>query len=351
MNFLHQTLRDHLSDEQKAAVLLSATCKGNDPTLPLCPLFHGSLGPLLFSDIGIHASFHRNGCYYVDEDMDDDHSEEIWQCFLLTSNNITWVKHVYFSENDKLCKQICGVLIKTRYASSSIKSVTLTGATLDISVEFITTHCRSVEKLLRLVGETTSINDQMLSSVSKLHFVHELDLHCDTHVTDSGLVHLSTLPSLLMLKVPSATRDIGLDHCAKMTSLRKLDLSECPNITDVGIGLLVTGELQLLEDLDLSKNEQLSDTACMHLRTLPNLQKLNLLDCHLLTDTSLEYLSEINALTVLELSGCTKIGDAGMVHLSKLTCLKTLYLARCNKITADLGFNRLVKLTKLQKAS
>ena len=98
MKFFHRCLCDHLPEEQKAAVLLSVTCKGNDPTLPLCPLFHGSLGPLLFA-----------------EDIRDSplHSP------LLYSHNITWAKHINVPGNVELCSQLCDTLRNTGYSSRS----------------------------------------------------------------------------------------------------------------------------------------------------------------------------------------------------------------------------------------
>jgi len=390
MNFLRQTLRDHLFDHQKAAVLLSATCKGNDPTLPLCPLFHGSLGPYLFSDIGIRDYFAKDSAFYFPCPSRDGK----WQDFLLQSHNITWSKHVYFPACTKLCKKICKVLSKTRYSSRSVKSVTLHRSTLPTSVPFITEHCSSVEKLIRLTGPRKP-DDETMKHIAKLPFVEKLYLQT-SFVTDDGLLHLSTLPNLQVLSVPSSTTDIGLLNCTEMLKLRVLWLGGCRRISDDGIGHISNSKW--LEDLSLRGLFQLTDTACMHLRKLPYLQMLDLSHCRGLTDNSLEFLRELNLLNTLNLSGCFNISDVGMKHLSKLTnlqnlsligltkisyvgvkhlvdlaalaeinlsgchricdaaiehlskltCLKTLYLARINNIT-DLGFKHLLQLTKLQK--
>jgi len=112
MNTFYNTLRDHLKEQQKAAVLLSATCKGNDPLLPLCPLFHGSLGPMLFSDIGV-VDYERKR--YISG------IEVHLQSLLINSHNITWSNHVYFPFDKTRCQQLCDILSKTRYSSRSIK--------------------------------------------------------------------------------------------------------------------------------------------------------------------------------------------------------------------------------------
>ncbi len=87
---------------QILSVLLSATCIGNDGRS--CPLFHGSLGPMIFGKAS------------------DGNSRRL----LLKSNNITWTQTVFRSNFllfPTLQNEIFQALSKTRYSSRSLKSL------------------------------------------------------------------------------------------------------------------------------------------------------------------------------------------------------------------------------------
>ena len=291
MNIFHQTLRDHLSDKQKAVVLLSGTCKGNDPTLPLCPLLHGSLGPMLFSDI-------------------DSEIETKLQSLFLNSNNITWSNHVYFPSDKELCAKICGTLSKTRYSSCSIKSVGLHINTLAASVAFIKSHCQAVEEFRDIAltrvrrpridwhttTDRTEIKDTDLELLSQLTFIKKLQLSGNFEITNDGLLHLS-----------------------KISSLQHLNLYHCDKITNDGLD---------------------------HLSELSSLQHLYLNHCNKITDDGLLHLSKLSSLQYIYVSCCREITDDGLVHLSKLSLLQHLALRYCKKICDD-GLQHLFNMPSL----
>jgi hypothetical protein len=115
---------------QILAVLLSATCIGNDGRS--CPLFHGSLAPMIFGK------------------TDDDKM----RLLLLKSNNITWTQTV-FRCNDlvrfaTLQTEIFETLSKTRYSSKSLKTLQVMVNIEDDKhdlLSFLQTDCEVLETL------------------------------------------------------------------------------------------------------------------------------------------------------------------------------------------------------------
>jgi hypothetical protein len=83
-------------------------------------------------------------------------------------------------------------------------------------------------------------------------------------------------------------------------------------------------ELKHLESLVVRRG-RLSDAAVRHLRRMPKLARLGLLEVGL-TDRGLEQLAEINRLEMLDLRGCANISNGGLKHLAALGNLKTLRL-------------------------
>ena len=317
MNFLHRTLRDHLDDKQKAVMLLSGTCKGNDPQLPFCPLLHGSLGPMLFSHIDSESR--------TETSVIDDATQVKLQALLINSHNITWVKHIYFPFNETLCKRICDTLSKTRYSSRSIKSVRCNSCTLSISVPFIKSHCQVVEEFRDIV-DFQELKDTHLQLLSQLNCIKRLDLSENEDRTDDSLRRLlSKFSSLQYLNLSDCCEitDDGLDHLSKLSSLLHLDVRRCNEITDAG--LVYISKLSSLKHLDLAFCGKVTNDGVALLSCVLSLQYLNLSWCDI-SDDSLVHVSKLTSLQHLSFAGCKEITDDGLLYLSTLSSLQELDL-------------------------
>jgi hypothetical protein len=134
---------------QILVVLVSATCIGNDGRS--CPLFHGSLAPMIFGKTG----------------------DENTRRLLLKSNNITWTQTVFWCNPDRfptLQKEIFEALSETRYSSKSLKK--LHGSLYCEEdkrnlLSFLQTSCEALETL-EIYGQSVDFSIEELASCRAL---------------------------------------------------------------------------------------------------------------------------------------------------------------------------------------
>jgi Leucine rich repeat len=96
--------------------------------------------------------------------------------------------------------------------------------------------------------------------------------------------------------------------------------------------------------VSLCANVTVSDAGLVNVKSLPQLQSLNLGHCHI-TDAGLEHLKGLTHLQGLAL-GLTNVTDAGLEHLKGLTQLR--YLGLQGTRVADAGLVNLKGLSQLQ---
>jgi hypothetical protein len=282
-----------------SGILVSATCIGNDGKS--CPLYHCSLGPRLFSQINEWGS-----------------SALTFQTLLLGCNNLTWTQHVYLpKENQSLCtpckdpETIMKTLSKTRYFSRSVKSLKFHGSSLgkesklrDAIAEFFVNCCQLVEKFEVVEG----IDDFGLEIVAKLSGLRKLDISLCSKVTNQGIKSISSMPNL-----------------------RVLDISTIFGIT--GGALLHVSNLPSLEELDIGSLATFCED---HFKTLQNLHKLRVLrakHCSRLSDGCLDQIANITSLVELDISFCDNLTRNGFAHLVRLPILQILNVSLCDGVT------------------
>ncbi len=113
------------------------------------------------------------------------------------------------------------------------------------------------------------------------------------------------------------------------------------SISDEELQTLV-GELRdlpTLYSLDLSENRNLSDASLRYLKDLPQLRELNLSSTNI-SSRGMEHLSELPHLERLILTYCNHMSDAVVKHLRSLNNLEYLDIQRCLSITRA-GVNKL----------
>ena len=120
-------------------------------------------------------------------------------------------------------------------------------------------------------------------------------------------------------------------------ALRRLNLSQCSGIAADGLDHL--NALDNLTYLDLSWHPQYGGDALDLLRRFPNLLTLNL--AHLpIGNGALGYLRTLRQLQPLDLSGCVGITDRGLRELRVLKNLIYVNLTGCEQVT-ERGAERL----------
>jgi internalin A len=138
--------------------------------------------------------------------------------------------------------------------------------------------------------------------------------------------------------------DADVARLARLNTIRRLDLS-LTYVSDAGAEQLKT--LANLEELNLFAAEFITDAAMAFLRGNRRLTALNLRGTDV-TDTSLAYIAELSNLKSLDVS-FTQITDVGLEHLASLAQLEELNLGG-NKITGA-SLHVLKLLPKLRKLS
>jgi hypothetical protein len=219
---------------QILAVLVSATCIGNNGRSN-CPLFHGSLAPMLFGKT----------------------SDERLRLLLLKSNNITWTQNVFrcdFHRFPTLQKEFFETLSKTRYSSKSLKKLQLWVRSQEDKrdvLSFLQTGCEVLETLeIRVRGTNFSLQElascrALTNSLNRLVWAYEpipdaqqfqhfsrLQELClsETRMNDEELHPLALLKNLRRLELYHVTSCSGsfLDVvCPSLERLRILEIREC----------------------------------------------------------------------------------------------------------------------------
>lgn len=181
-----------------ATLLLSANAaKGNDGRY--CPLFHGSLAPMLFAET---------------------HIIEL-QELLVNSNTITWTKGVNFDPYmyRSRFEEVFAKLLKTKYFTQSVREISINSSDNKQFAPFCTTSCRSLEKI-SVSSAPISIREMfshLTHSLKSLRFdvtprisgLDALDNFTQleslsfqfTKITDEDFQHLRLLPKLKTLTI------------------------------------------------------------------------------------------------------------------------------------------------------
>jgi hypothetical protein len=208
------------------------------------------------------------------------------------------------------------------------------GQLLHLNVQLGATTPRSLARLkdLKHLGGmllfSRESNDNVLRDLAGLQ-IEDLNLARDK-LSDAGLAHLRSHPSLRKFGVYGTFTDGGLVHLKHVPKLESLNLGS-PALTDAGLVHLEC--LANLKEVFLSG--QVSDARVAAVARLSRLEKL-ILRGNAVTDAGLAPLARLRHLRYLILSS-SKVGDAGLRHLSKLTALQLLDLRGTGVTDGGLG--------------
>lgn len=217
------------------------------------------------------------------------------------------------------------------------------------------------------------ITDEGLTSLEDLINIEELSLGWCRLISDDGLEILANQPNrsqvlrTLRLARCSITDD-GLEHLEKLERLEHLDLNGCVNIGSAELGETL-GKLIHLTSLDVSycpgilrsswqgkinalKSLELcyagvQDNHLSRLRSLPNLEELNLDSC-IISDWGIAHLIDNEVmpnLTTLDLAD-TDISNAAMEKIAQFENMRHLSLFYCN--ITNRGLRHLASMKKLE---
>eukprot|EP00210_Caulerpa_lentillifera_P004685 g4470.t1 len=175
------------------------------------------------------------------------------------------------------------------------------------------------------------VGDTLLEGLAAMGTIRSLNLS-NTGITDDGLMLLNDLQldQLNLSRCDNVTDDgmFWLQYCR---SLQELDISGCHNITSGGLE-----QLQHLPNLKRLYLQEMKLMDCSSLCNLPVLEMLNLRDCSWVTDSVLSSLALCENLRFLNLRNCSKFTDHGLRSLiNGLQKLESINFRGCSQITDD----------------
>lgn len=194
--------------------------------------------------------------------------------------------------------------------------------------------------LSRLDLSLTRISDHGLQQLKNAPGITDLSLRYAELITDEGLVALKGWKHLKRLNLRGTKiTDTTLQHLSGVTSLEGLDIGFV-QVTDVGLDALTS--LPNLKELAIGGNK-LTDVGLQPLRQMPGLINLDLsgaqrTDSGLwsisLTEPGLDALATLKNLRHLRLNG-TGVSARGLEKLRSLVQLERLDLQGCSRIGDD----------------
>ncbi len=173
-------------------------------------------------------------------------------------------------------------------------------------------HLKNLKKLESVNFHFTPLNDNGLQAISQVSISGRL-WFAHTHFTDAGAMNLSNLTQLkrcgigsndkassgeavaALIKLPleelslldNQANSIGLAYATKIVTLRSLDLSHAPTITNESMRLV--SQMPALEEFKLG-SAKIDDEGLMELAASKSLKKITLIGVKLVTPTGLEKL-------------------------------------------------------------
>lgn len=178
-----------------------------------------------------------------------------------------------------------------------------------------------------------------------------LDLRGSQGLTDKGLMQLSNLGSLEVVKLDNCHSLVGrgLTAFASSHRLHTVSLANCRRLSDEAV--MNISHLISIENLTLDGSRCITDRSLAAISNLCGLQKLDLSQCDLITDEGLEHLESLEVLEELSLGWCRMISNHGVNILTRQpgrSLLRVLRLARCPITDEGIAYvARLPSLTAL----
>eukprot|EP00252_Welwitschia_mirabilis_P002916 TRINITY_DN12923_c0_g1_i1.p1 TRINITY_DN12923_c0_g1~~TRINITY_DN12923_c0_g1_i1.p1 ORF type:complete len:364 (+),score=53.59 TRINITY_DN12923_c0_g1_i1:531-1622(+) len=198
--------------------------------------------------------------------------------------------------------------------------------------------CRELRRVF--LRRRKGIGDVGATALIKLSNLTHLDLSWCHGITDRSLEAVGSSGSLQVLILHGCTgiTDWGLAALATGISartLKRLDLRECGQITDVGVSLLQ--QMSCLQVLNLAEcGPKVTDTGGVALGAVSALESINFSWLINISDVSLVAIAEnCHNLKEIDVTGCDHVTGFGVRAFSQHKCLQVMILASCYNVFGD----------------
>ncbi|KFP84653.1 F-box/LRR-repeat protein 13, partial [Apaloderma vittatum] len=255
--------------------------------------------------------------------------------FELMSKCCPYIRHIHMAR----CPEVTDAGLQMISPLKHILVLNLADC-ISISDEGVTTFVQgsSGAKLRELnLSNSFRVTDASVTEIAqRCHELTYLNLHHCENVTDAGIEALGNMSSLISIDLSGTSiSDMGLRALAYHGKIKDLSISECKNVSDIGIQEFCKGT-KYLEHCHVSYCPQLTDDAVKIMAFhCQGLTSVSIAGCPNMTDTCIKYLAAAcHYLHFLDVSGCVHLTDKALKYLWKgckqLQILKMLY---CRNIT------------------
>jgi hypothetical protein len=198
------------------------------------------------------------------------------------------------------------------------------------------------------------ITDAGVAHLTKMRLLKKLEIG-SSQVTDKGLGYLKQIKSLERLELPQDQHNItdaGLAHLAELSNLKHLQISRIhfndpatnkEYYTDRGLADLA--KLRQIEELHIG-SVGITDAGMEHVAKLTSLKKLHMFGCDKVTDKGLAKLTALKSLKNLDIS-YSRLTIAGLAPLNSMVNLTRLDVGDLERGGAVLNLSGLVNLEDL----
>lgn len=241
------------------------------------------------------------------------------------------LRSVLYSPDDQMMELLSRLVHLRKLHFSGVK---LTNAAAD--------SLAKMKGLEQLDMHSVKFDDAAFAKLTALTSLYKIELGLCENVTDKGLAALGSLPELEELRASFIDDKIRGSYLASFPNLRKLEFSAT---TDVALSHLA--KLTSLVDLSLSASENSTAQGMMQLQSLTNLRKLRLSGSAI---TSLAPFAKAVKLSDINAWSSTKIDDAGLAPVAALVNLKE-FSSIANPISDLTPFSNMKHLRRLTVSS
>ncbi|CAN8014338.1 unnamed protein product, partial [Ixodes persulcatus] len=189
----------------------------------------------------------------------------------------------------------------------------------DLGLEYLSLGLKNLVSLD--LSMCLSVTDAGLEHIAKISSLKKLILLGCEDLTSQSMFHLATAQfrlNCLIISYCNQIEDTGIHMINRgqgLVGLTTLNVNACP-ITDVGLSV-VAEKLRDLTALNISECEYVSkDGISVVAANLQKLRFINMRLCTGLTNISLKHLARMSSLEVINLKGCTKITGKGMAFMA-----------------------------------
>uniref|UniRef100_A0A8C2QPE6 F-box and leucine-rich repeat protein 13 n=1 Tax=Cricetulus griseus TaxID=10029 RepID=A0A8C2QPE6_CRIGR len=256
-------------------------------------------------------------------------------CFKYIDKNYPGINHIYMVD----CKTLTDSSLKSLSVLKQLTVLNLTNCIRisDAGLRQFLDGSVSVKIRELNLNNCSLVGDPAIVKLSeRCTNLHYLSLRNCEHLTDLAIECIANMQSLISIDLSGTSiSHEGLALLSRHRKLREVSLSECTNITDMGIRAFCRSSMNL-EHLDVSHCSQLSDDIIKAVAIFcTQITSLNIAGCPKITDGGLETLSaKCHYLHILDISGCILLTDQILQDL-RVGCkqLRILKMQFCKSIS------------------